>query len=476
MRWNRPDWLGEAPAPGEAPPSNAAPSRYADDAPGSPAYRPQERDPQRQDTDYRATSARAALWASRTPSYQPDQPPEFAEPDSAEDHPYLVGYDTQHSPAPLAHVQASMTGTHTESYAPGVTSEVERLRRDEQVHGRTAGPAPYFWEMVQRPKQATVLDVSGFWLIAFLLIITVSLTVAYAGVSVYGASRFIYAQPTLPKGTPGDSGLAYKDVVFPSRTDHLMLHGWFIPGVVSPGHLTTRETIIMVHGADTNRADPGVGLLDLSDALAKHGLAVLTFDLRGSGYSPTAPTSYGYFEQRDVLGAVDYLQRGAMPYPALGRPRAIGGWGVSMGAATLLMAAAQDSSLRAIVSDSAYADVMPILQRDIPARTQLSSAFTPGVLEAAKALSGIDFSAVQPEAVVARIAPRPILFIHGAADTYVTPDNMNELAHAAQAASGAHTQTWLVPKAADGQAFHVAGQAYITRVVAFFAANLLPAA
>ncbi|HZC05179.1 MAG TPA: alpha/beta fold hydrolase [Ktedonobacterales bacterium] len=479
LRWKRPDWLGKAPAPGEIPPVDPAPPttpRYGPSAPTGPTYQPTERDPNRELTDYRATSVRAALWASRTPGYEPDQPPVLAEHNTSSERAYFESYDTRRAPASLAHAQASMASGHSHTYVPGATSEVEQLRRQEQAHGRTAGPAPYFWDMVKKPKPASPMGILAFWIVSLLVIGSALLTSAYAGVSIYGASKLVYSSQLALKGTPAADGLAYKDVLFTSRTDHLVLRGWFIPGVVSPGRLTTRQTVIVVHGIHANRADSSVGLLDLSAALAKHGLAVLAFDLRGSGESASAPTSLGYFEQRDVLGAVDFLRSGPMPYPNLGRPQAIGGWGVSMGAATLLMAAAQEPALRAVVSDSAYADVLPILQREIPTQGHLPSSFTPGVLEAAQAMYGIDFSADRPVNIVARIAPRPILFIHGAADTYVPPDNMTTLAQAAQQGSGAQVQTWLVPNAKHAQAFHVAGQAYIARIVSFFAANLKPAA
>ena len=478
LRWKRPEWLGKPPAPGEIPPVDPAPPttpRYGPVDSSAPTYQPQEEyDPDRERTNYRATSVRSALWASRAPEYAPDQPPTLAASDTSSEWAYHESYNQGAAPASLAH--SYMAQGAAGSYTPGATSEVEKLRRQEQVQGRTAGPAPYFWEMVKKPKPASPVGVIAFWLVSLLVIGSALLTSSYAGVSIYAASKLIYSPQVAPKGTPADDGLAYKDVVFTSRTDHLILRGWFIPGVVSPGHLTTGKTIIIVHGIHGNRADPSVGLLDLSAALAKRGFAVLTFDLRGSGDSSSAPTSLGYYEQRDVLGAVDFLQSGQMPYPNLGRPKAIGGLGVSMGAASLLMAAAQEPALRAIVSDSAYADVMPILQREIPAQGHLPSAFTPGVLEAAQAMYGIDFSADRPEAVVARIAPRPILFIHGAADTYVWPDNMTALAQAAEQGKGAHVQTWLVPNAKHARAFKVAGQAYVDRVVSFFAANLTPAA
>ena len=487
LRWRQPDWLGQAPKPGEMPrempPTEPAPPTtprygptYGTGDSETPRYQPSEYDSGRLKTDYRATSVRSALWASRTPGYQPDQPPVEAAHDTSSERAYFDAYSASQQPAQppasLAHVGASMSADHAQAYTPGAVSEVERLRQLDPKAGRTGGPAPYFWEMVKKPRPASPIGVLAFWLMSALLIFSALGTAAYAGVSLYAASQLVYAPQVPLKGTPADAGLAYKVITFPSRTDHLELRGWFIPGVAGQGKLSTQETIIVVHGIRANRTDPGMGLLDLSDALAKAGFAVLAFDMRGSGESSSAPTSLGYYEQRDVLGAVDFLKSGPMPYPNLGRPKAIGGWGVSMGAATLLLAAAQEPSIQAVVSDSAYADVLPILEREIPARAHLPHAFTPGILEAANVMYGIDFSAVRPEAVVARIAPRPILFIHGANDTYVPPDNMTMLAQAAQQAPNAHVQTWSVPNATHAQAFKVAGAAYVSRVVAFFKASL----
>ena len=174
--------------------------------------------------------------------------------------------------------------------------------------------------MATTPKRLSSLAVGAFWLVSLLLIVSALLTAAYSGVSVYAASQLVYAPQVAPKGTPADAGLAYKEVTFSSRTDFLTLRGWFIPGVSSPGHLPrARRSSWSTAFAPTARIR--MGLLDLSDALAKHGFAVLAFDMRGSGDSASAPTSLGYFEQRDVLGAVDFLQSGPMPYPDLGDPK-----------------------------------------------------------------------------------------------------------------------------------------------------------
>jgi uncharacterized protein len=307
-----------------------------------------------------------------------------------------------------------------------------------------------------------------------LLIVTVIVTTAYTTLSIYIATQLVYAPQKSIYATPASMGLQFKYVTFPSRVDHMQIKGWYIPGVLPNGNLTTQRTIIMVHGNRANRADKSAGLLNLSGDLALHGFAVLAFDMRGTGESPPAPLSLGYFEQRDVLGAVDFLRSGPIPYPALGRPRIIGGYGVSMGAATLLMATAQEPAIRAVVSDCAFTDDIPLLEREVPSRGHLPQSFTPGALVAAFVLYGMNFYAVRPVDIVATIAPRPIFFIQGTSDTFVPPSNMNILAAAARSVPDAHVQTWLVPGAAHAQSFHTAGGVYVDRVVAFYNATLGP--
>ena len=209
-------------------------------------------------------------------------------------------------------------------------------------------------------------------------------------------------------------------------------------------------------------------ILSLSAALAHQGFAVLAFDMRGHGESAPAPLGGGYLEQRDVLGAVDFLRSDQLPYPELGHPRSIGGWGISLGGVALLFAAAQEPAIKALVIDSAYASMESLIKHAFG----YAFPFIPGTLVIAHMLYGIDYYAVRPVDVVAKIAPRPILFIQGANDNIVLPSNMTELATAASAASNAHVQTWLVPNTGHIQAYPKMSNAYINRVTALFAAGL----
>src|SRR6185369_7667751 len=74
---------------------------------------------------------------------------------------------------------------------------------------------------------------------------------------------------------------------------------------------------------------------------------VLLLDHRGHGDSGGLRTTIGYEERLDVHAAVDVLvERGLGP---------VGIFGMSMGAATAILAAAEDERIAAIVADSPYA-------------------------------------------------------------------------------------------------------------------------
>ena len=296
------------------------------------------------------------------------------------------------------------------------------------------------------------------------LIISGLLAFFYVSVSISLAFILSYRPQKPITRTPSSLGLNYRDITFLSREDHLLLQGWLIPGILPNGHLTVERTVIQVHGVMNNRAM----VLDISAALARHGIAVLTFDSRGNGESSPAPNGGGYFEQRDILGAVDFLRSGPLPYPELGRPRAIGGWGISVGGAALIYAAAQEPAIKAIVIDSAYATMAEYMEHAFGPYF----IFIPGIRFTSMMLYGIDYASVRPVDVIAKIAPRSIFLIQGAADTDILPSNMTELASAASTAPGADVQTWLVPNAHHIQAYNLVRNTYVDRMVTFFITKL----
>jgi fermentation-respiration switch protein FrsA (DUF1100 family) len=77
--------------------------------------------------------------------------------------------------------------------------------------------------------------------------------------------------------------------------------------------------------------------------------------------------------------------------------------------------------------------------------------------------AGVDINAVRPVDVIGTISPRPVLIIHGLADTLVTPSHS-----ARKAAARQLNEIWWVPRAGHTQSCTVAGAAYTRHVVAFF--------
>jgi uncharacterized protein len=301
-------------------------------------------------------------------------------------------------------------------------------------------------------------------IIKVFLVISGVLAFLYAAGSIYLTLILAFRDPRPITRTPANLGLSYRSITFPSRDDHLLLHAWFIPGMLPDGHLTAERTVIQVHGAHSNRSSA----LSLSEALARNGIAVLTIDARGNGESAPAAFGGGYFEQRDILGAVDFLRTGPLPYPELGRPCSIGAWGISLGGDAVLLAAAQEPAIKALVIDSAFATMEMYSEHAFgPA-----FMFIPGTRVVGKMLYGIDYFTVRPVDEVAKIAPRPILFIQGAKDGDILPSNMFDLASAASAAPGADVQAWLVPNANHIQAYNSMRSAYVNRMVTFFTIKL----
>lgn len=485
-RWQPPDWLPSAP-PMDASRGSSGEPGYPDAGMGYGEHNA-EYGASGEYVGYAPYSAGPAPYAQNAPEYVPPltaktpaSPPggpgwRQAAPSyvgGARGEGYPAPGETPGGPAPLAHAQISSSPIRTGEYVPGGTGEPEWARLSEPARSSSSGPNPYYWELAARVPQAALVARLARWAMTAVFIVAALFSFTYAGISAYAASSLVYAPQVAPTSSPAAYHLAYKSVTFTSRgKDRVALRGWFIPGVGANGVLSDARTIIVVHGVRANRTDPGMGLLDLSVALAKRGFAVLAFDMRGSGESQGAPLSLGYYEQNDVLGAVDFLRTGPEPYPKLGRPKVIGGWGESMGAAALLMAASQEPAIRAVVADSSFADALPLLEREIPKRSGLPPWFTPGILRAAQIMYAINYSAIRPVDVVAKIAPRPILLIQGADDTYVPPSDMAALAEAASKSSGAQVETWLVPGAKHVQAYHVAGKAYVDKVAAFFTTNL----
>jgi hypothetical protein len=180
--------------------------------------------------------------------------------------------------------------------------------------------------------------------IALALIVLV-IFVVYPLVSLMAYNTLSLAATGTAKGQPAGQ---FEDIRFPARGASYEVYAFYLPGAAGA------PALINVHGWRGSRHDE----FDLKRAEGWRalGYTVLSLDLsdsrgdtRGNGR-----ISMGDEERYDVLGGFDYL---------LGRgfgPEQIGLVGVSMGGATVLMAAGTEPRIRAVWSDSPFASPVQV--------------------------------------------------------------------------------------------------------------------
>ncbi len=275
----------------------------------------------------------------------------------------------------------------------------------------------------------------------------------YAGGSLLVAHLFTMPYRLPLAGDPHTTvGLDYQDITFPARGDGVPISAWFIPAPNS------QRVIIFAHGKGACRTSEfGGRALEYTHALHRHGFHVLLLDLRGHGTSGQGRFTFGLRERRDILGAVDWLQQQGFAGGS------IGVHGISMGAASAIGAAAEEPAIAAIVCDSAFADLYPILEEVFSATTRLPNTFLPSIVLASQLLTGEDVRHARPVGELDRIASRPLLFIHASGDGLIPVAHAHQLVAAAPGAA-----LWIIPGTSHVDTYGHDPDAYIERVTTFF--------
>lgn len=254
---------------------------------------------------------------------------------------------------------------------------------------------------------------------------------------------------------PATVGLDFTQITFRSAGDRLSLSGWLIRATSS----TTEDArwVVIVHGHSAHRADPQVGALPLARDLVKAGYSVFMFDMRGCGTSRAKPASSGYHEQRDLIGALRYLESMGVS------EERIGVVGFSLGGAVALLTCGSYGGAAAVVSDSSFADLELRVKQTMSGNLTPLKIFRPGMRAMAKLLFGIDMRAVSPMRAISE-SNIPVLLIHGDQDEIVPMIHYRLLARAVEAGVG---ETWLIKGAGHAQGYRTVPEQYAERVLSF---------
>jgi fermentation-respiration switch protein FrsA (DUF1100 family) len=201
--------------------------------------------------------------------------------------------------------------------------------------------------------------------------------------------------------------------------------------------------------------------MEVGRILYQHGFDLLMFDFRAHGNSGGEISTIGDWETRDIAGALAYLKgRGITEVGAIG-------W--SMGAAALINAAPEHPEIKAVVADSAFANLMDIVSLQRGA-LGVPDFFDPGIELMAQFMYGVDLAHNQPRRAIAQLKDRPVLLVHTSGDPLISASQSQALAEAD--GSNPNLQLWIVPGIGHVSAFSMNEQVYMDRIIQFFDANL----
>lgn len=256
-------------------------------------------------------------------------------------------------------------------------------------------------------------------------------------------SQFHFRDPNDGK-SPISYGLEFHQVQFDSL-DGILLKGWYIPAKQASA---AAGTIIYCHGDNRTRIEM------LPESSFAHGLGYngLVFDLRHQGQSEGEVRTLGYQERLDVLGAVRF----ALTDEKASRPVIL--WGVSMGAAAALMAAAESRDVDAVISDSSFLSLSDVVAHH--AKLFLHLPKFPIADELTYAIAwrgGFRPSDFDLEKAVERVNPRPILFVAVAGDRRMPPAIAQKLY---ARSTSPHKRLIILPGSRHGEGFRLARDPY----------------
>lgn len=227
-------------------------------------------------------------------------------------------------------------------------------------------------------------------------------------------------------------------------SDGVRLRAWYTPP-------ENGALILVAHGYGDRRPEEFYALF------ADHGFGVLAWDFRGHGASGGELVTMGYDEVLDVEAALAY----ALTRPEVHR---VGAWGGSMGAVTMIRAAARNPGIEALVADSPFTTLEDELDLRVP-----FPLLNPLIRFFAERETGLRLNRVDALKDIPRISPRPVFLIQGLADTMVPVDSARRL----YAAAGEPRQLWMEADVPHMNMYAYYEARYTRRVIKFFQEYLL---
>ena len=233
--------------------------------------------------------------------------------------------------------------------------------------------------------------------------------------------------------------------------DELKLQGYYLEAKEP-----TDKTVVFAHGYLGQASDMGLYAEYYYEEL---GYNVFTADARGHGQSEGDYIGFGWHDRLDYVDWLDVL------IEKLGEDTEIVMHGLSMGAATVLMASGEElpSNVKGVIADSPYTSVHDLFSYQmtrmfhIPSFPVLNSTSVVTKMKAGYSLKEASSLKQVKKAAV------PILYIHGEEDTFVPTALAQELYENTKSEADIMT----VAGAGHGEAYVIAEKKYREKMNSF---------
>ena len=191
----------------------------------------------------------------------------------------------------------------------------------------------------------------------------------------------------------------------------------------------------------------------------KLGHSALLIDHRGAGFSDGNTVTFGILEKRDCLLWIDFAIK------EFGEDANLILTGVSMGAATVMMAAGTPlpPQIKYVLADCGYTSPREIITKVMRSMKLSPAIFYPCARLAARIFARFHLEEDSPIRAVQR-ACVPMVFAHGDADDFV-PYDMSVRLHAVCTSKKKRLVT--IPGAGHGLAYPVGRDVYVNELAAF---------
>jgi len=249
-------------------------------------------------------------------------------------------------------------------------------------------------------------------------------------------------------GTPAPPEHLPREPVSLTSKDGTPLAAWFVPG-------SRPEPVLLLHGYGATKRE----MLHHAAFLHEAGWPLLLLDLRCCGESGGQAVTFGGRERDDVAAALAHLRA----RPDVDGER-IGVFGLSLGGALALMAAADCPAVRAVVAESSFANIHSVVRRNFRAATRLPHfPFAHLTVWLVERRWGVRADRIAPEREIGAREDCAVLLIHAENDDVVGVQD----AHAIFTAARGPKELWLIPDAEHALAYLTQREAYAERVCAF---------